>query len=186
MDFYTDIKLLADAESNINHVRGVAFERLHLALVELESSTIGVSFPNFDNQGELGALIRLYGNERDLTRILSSKRISQMRDYILVSPVAEVPRATKYRTVRRAQSKSNPERLRRRLQKRHNLTKDEARERIPDTSASYLNLPFVAMRSSSSNQHFRLFVQHGPVVETPSAGRFNSYGLSSEASVPWF
>ncbi|WP_152482130.1 type I-F CRISPR-associated endoribonuclease Cas6/Csy4, partial [Dickeya sp. DW 0440] len=35
-------------------------------------------------------------------------------------------------------------------------------------------------------QPFLLFVEHGPLQDTPVAGVFSSYGLSATATIPWF
>jgi CRISPR-associated endonuclease Csy4 len=100
--------------------------------------------------------------------------------------VTVVPESVQYRSVSRLQVKSNAERLRRRLMQRHSLTAEEARQRIPDTVERSLNLPFISLRSQSTGQSFRLFIQHGPLRQTAEAGDFNAYGLSSGATIPWF
>ncbi|EPO8055394.1 type I-F CRISPR-associated endoribonuclease Cas6/Csy4 [Pseudomonas aeruginosa] len=78
------------------------------------------------------------------------------------------------------------ERLRRRLMRRHDLSEEEARKRIPDTVARALDLPFVTLRSQSTGQHFRLFIRHGPLQATAEEGGFTCYGLSKGGFVPWF
>ncbi|MGV2442369.1 type I-F CRISPR-associated endoribonuclease Cas6/Csy4, partial [Bacillus atrophaeus ATCC 9372] len=83
-------------------------------------------------------------------------------------------------------AQSSPERLRRRFAKRHQLSEAEARERIPDSAAQMLKLPYLQLRSHSTGQHFRLFLQLGAAQEHPIAGTFNSYGLSQSATLPWF
>ncbi len=93
---------------------------------------------------------------------------------------------TPYRQVSRVQAKSNPERLRRRLMRRHDLSEEEARKRIPDTVARTLDLPFVTLRSQSTGQHFRLFIRHGPLQATAEEGGFTCYRLSKGGFVPWF
>jgi CRISPR-associated endonuclease Csy4 len=97
-----------------------------------------------------------------------------------------VPARVSHRTVSRVQAKSSPERLRRRQMHRHGLSEAEAQERIPDTVAERLALPFVSIRSRSTKQTFRLFIVHGVSKGTPQSGMFNSYGMSNEATIPWF
>jgi len=70
--------------------------------------------------------------------------------------------------------------------KRHGLDETQARERIPDSAAETLHLPFVQLRSGSTGQTFRLFLCLGPAQPTPVSGEFNAYGLSQNATVPWF
>ncbi|MDF5988511.1 type I-F CRISPR-associated endoribonuclease Cas6/Csy4 [Pseudomonas aeruginosa] len=107
-----------------------------------------------------------------------------MRDHLQFGEPAVVPHPTPYRQVSRVQAKSNPERLRRRLMRRHDLSEEEARKRIPDTVARALDLPFVTLRSQSTGQHFRLFIRHGPLQVTAEEGGFTCYGLSKEVSFP--
>ena len=109
-----------------------------------------------------------------------------MRDHVNVGALAHVPAGATHRTLRRVQAKSNPERLRRRLMKRHGLDETQARERIPDNAAKTLNLPFLQLRSCSTGQTFRLFLSLGPEQPAPASGEFNAYGLSQNATGPWF
>ncbi len=46
-------------------------------------------------------------------------------------------------------------------------------------------LPFINMKSQSTDNKFRLFIEKLD-SENPVAGTFNSYGLSKTATVPWF
>lgn len=186
MDFYLDLELLPDPEISVDQIRSALFAKLHLVFVESKSHAVGCSFPKFGEGGQLGSLLRLHGSKSAIDAVISHKGFASVRDYATVGDVQPVPAETKHRTVRRVQSKSNAERLRRRLRKRHNLSEMEARERIPDSRTRLLKLPFVCMRSGSTRQQFRLFLDHGPVVEKAVAGSFNSYGLSAEATIPWF
>ena len=70
--------------------------------------------------------------------------------------------------------------------RRHDLDAQDAHQRIPDEAARFVNLPFVQLRSTSTSQTFRLFIEHGPGQSNPIAGDFNAYGLSQVATVPWF
>ena len=109
-----------------------------------------------------------------------------MHDHVKASGLARVPTDAAHRTFRRVQAKSSPERLRRRLVKRYGLDETQARERIPDSAAEMLHLPFVELRSSTSGQTFRLFLSLGAEQPAPVSGKFNTYGLSRTATIPWF
>ena len=78
------------------------------------------------------------------------------------------------------------QRLRRRLIRRKGIGEDEAREAIPNSAAQLLALPSLLVTSQSTQQQFRLFIEHLPVQAETSPGSFTSYGLSNEASIPWF
>jgi len=88
--------------------------------------------------------------------------------------------------VYRKQFKTNVARLRRRRMKRKGETVEEVIKAIPDEAARKPDLPYVWMHSLSTKQRFCLFIEMGPKAKSPSAGRFSCYGLSGEATIPWF
>src|SRR5690554_2439738 len=94
--------------------------------------------------------------------------LSGMRDHTVISDIDVVPANTEHRVVRRVQFKTSVERLRRRHMKRHQIGEAEARERIPDSVERKVALPFVNIRSLSTQQTFSLFIEHGPLRATPS------------------
>lgn len=111
--------------------------------------------------------------------------LAGMRDHVRCADIGRIPESAGYLTVRRIQAKSNPERLRRRQMKRKGWTAEQARAAIPESVAETLALPFLTVRSASTGQMFRLFIEQKP-AEQPNAGRFNAYGISNEASLPSF
>ena len=187
MEHYLEIRLLPDPEFTPTVLMNALFAKLHRALVELGSNAIGTSYPEHrDKPPTLGTRLRLHGVAEDLQRLMASNWLSGMRDHISITEIVPVPVGTAYRVVRRVQSKSNPERLRRRLSKRQAIPLEEARQRIPDTVEKRLELPFVQIKSNSNGQAFRLFIEHQPVSSNPTKGEFNCYGLSAVATIPWF
>ena len=72
------------------------------------------------------------------------------------------------------------------LMKRHGLDETQARERILDSAAEKVDLPFVQLQSRSTGQTFRLFLSLDPEQSAPTPGDFNAYGLSRNATIPWF
>lgn len=187
MNHYIDIRLRPDPELTNHHILAALYTRLHHALVALQATDIAMVFPGYDiDQYTLGNHLRLCGPETTLAQLLATQWLRGIHDHVSVSLVYAVPARATYRTLRRLQVKSNPERLRRRLMKRHTLTEDEAKKRIPDRMAEKTRLPFVALRSASSGQLFRLFLELGPEEPQPCTGSFNTYGLSATATIPWF
>lgn len=187
MDHYVDIDVRPDPEFAAHQLLSALYAKLHRALVAQQCSGIGVSFPGFDLQGPyLGTRLRLHGRLADLATLLQSDWLTGMRDHVVLTPPAAVPPAAQHRAVQRVQVKSNPERLRRRLMRRHGIDQDEARVRIPETVACYTDLPYVQLRSTSTGQSFRLFIDHAPLRPDPVPGDFNAYGLSQGATIPWF
>lgn len=190
MDHYLDIDLRPDPEFAPHQLMSALFARLHRALVADPSLELAVSFPRHRadlRAPHLGDRLRLHGSQAALNRLTAGDWLAGLRDHVAVAAApAVVPPGARHRAVRRVQAKSSPERLRRRLMKRHGLDAEEARRRIPDEAAETLGLPFLHLRSASTGQVFRLFVEHGPIGAEPRPGRFNAYGLSQTATVPWF
>jgi CRISPR-associated endonuclease Csy4 len=186
MSHYLDILLRPDPEIAPHQLLAALYAKLHLALVQLDSSTLGVSFPGYtEKPASLGNRLRVLGPEADLKRLMALPWLGGLQDHIELLAVAVVPPQVGYRRLSRVQAKSSPERLRRRQMKRHGLTEEEARARVPDSCAETLALPFVMLRSASTTQIFRLFLRCAE-VEAAADGTFNTYGLSATATTPWF
>jgi len=187
VDHYLDLRLRDDPEFAPHHLLSALYTKLHRALVAADHGRVGVSFPDLVSEKRwLGKRLRLHGSRADLASLMQTDWLNGMRDHIDASTLALVPDHARHRTVHRVQSDSNPERLRRRLLRRHELDEKTARERIPDASASLLRLPWLQLRSASTGQHFRLFIEHSPIQTAATAGVFSTYGLSRTTTVPWF
>lgn len=188
MRSYIDLRLRPDPEMATHQLLNALFGRLHLALVQTARQDIGVSFPEHDDRRPtLGAVLRLHGSDAALDALQATGWLRRFDDYLTAQPRAAAPEGCSYRVVSRVQAKSGIDRLRRRAMKRHGYSTDEAAQRIPDSAQELLALPFVTIGSISTRQpSFRLFVRHGPLQREATEGHFSSYGLSAEATVPWF
>lgn len=187
MDHYVDIDLLPDPEFPSHQLLAALYAKLHRALAAQGSTAIGVSFPGFDLKApHLGSRMRLHGGLGVLLTLFEGDWLTGMRDHIALTSAALVPGNAQYRSVTRVQVKSSPERLRRRLMRRQNVDAQAAMVRIPDESARLVHLPYIQLRSTSTGQNFRLFIEHGAIQPIAVAGDFNTYGLSQEATIPWF
>lgn len=187
MDHHLDIDVRPDPEFPVNQLMSALYAKLHRALVAQGITCIGVSFPGFDSDApHLGTRLRMHGDLAALSALLESDWLTGMRDHVALTLPTRVPVAAKHRAVMRVQVKSSPERLRRRLMRRHDLDEQEARQRVPDEAARFACLPFVQVRSTSTSQTFRLFIDHGPIQPSAVPGDFNAYGLSQGATIPWF
>ena len=49
-----------------------------------------------------------------------------------------------------------------------------------------LDNPFLELESSSTGQRHRRFIQFGELLDEPVEGFFDTFGLSKNATVPWF
>lgn len=187
MSHYIDIHLRPDPEFPAHQLMGALYAKVHRLLAKVQASTIGVSFPGYKTvPATLGHTLRLVGPKADLAGLMEHDWLKGMRDHTEVMQVAAVPADAVQRILRRVQAKSSPERLRRRQMRRHGLTEEQAQERVPDSAAELLNLPFVVFTSASTGQTFRLYLRLGPAVGNAQAGTFNAYGLSASATTPWF
>lgn len=187
MDHYVDIEVRPDPEFATPQLMSALYAKLHRALVTQGINCIGVSMPGVDENGPyLGTRLRLHGELAALSAMLASNWLTGIRDHVELTQPARAPDQVQHRVVRRVQVKSSPERLRRRLMRRHDLDEHEALKRIPDEAARFARLPFVQLRSASTGQNFRLFIDHGPLLASAAPGDFNAYGLSQGATIPWF
>lgn len=187
MDAYIELQLLPDPEFPATLLMNALFAKLHRALVGNGEGRIGISFPDLEPKGAgLGKRLRLHGLTADLERLMAGNWLQGMRDHLACNPISKVPGNAQQRIVRRVQAKSSPERERRRLVRRKGISQASAIESIPDSAAERLILPYVLLSSQSTGQQFRLFIEHLPVQKEASPGNFSAYGLSSNASIPWF
>lgn len=186
MDRYVDIRILPDPEFPPEHLMNALFAKLHLCLVRLRTDDVGISFPGVNpSKPQLGRVLRLHGTDTSLVRVLDEKWLTGMRDHVQIGAIGPVPETVEHRRVRRIQAKSNVERIRRRQMKRHQLSEEEAKQRIPDSAEETLSLPYLIIGSASTGHQFRLFIDHQD-ASGPATGKFNGYGLSDSATVPWF
>lgn len=187
MDHYLDLRLRADPEFPQHQLMDALFARLHRALVQRNSTDIGLSFPDALTglRGGLGGRMRLHGTSVALAMFDSPAWLIGMRDHVEIAGVLGIPAITSWIAVRRIQAKSNVDRLRRRQMKRKRWTAEEAALAIPAAAAETLDLPFLNVRSVSTNQTFRLFIRQQPAADSQK-GSFNAYGFSAGATLPRF
>ncbi|MGC3965602.1 MAG: type I-F CRISPR-associated endoribonuclease Cas6/Csy4 [Rhodocyclaceae bacterium] len=187
MDHYIDIRVRPDPEIAVAHVLNALAERLHLALVGLQARDVGISFPRFrSDRPSLGDLLRLHGTSAALNGLMANGWAATLADYVEIGSTTPVPAGAKHRVVARRQVCSNAERVRRRQMKRQGWSEDQARERIPTSIEKRLDLPYLNLRSRSTAQPYRLFIEHRPCQNEATRGDFNAFGLSVSATIPWF
>lgn len=188
MDYYIDIKLLKDPEFSAPMLMSALFSKLHRVLVNVSENDIGVSFPRF-SKDSLGDTLRIHASQSRLAQLETLPWRKGLGDFSQVSGVLPVPDTTECYLVKRVHVQSNVERLRRRAMKRHNLTHEQAVEKIPDTAERQIkNLPFVRITSQSTGgQQFRLYIEQTTVAgHIDERSQFSKYGLSAITSVPKF
>lgn len=184
---YIDLKVAPDPEISTAHLLGALYDHLHLALVQHRLETVGVSFPGYGlNPRTLGDALRLHGDEGTLQQLLAMNWLGGMRDHVRIGDIATAPPHATHRTVQRKQFKTSAERLRRRRMRRKEESEEQARAAIPSSVERHPDLPYVHLHSRSTRQPYCMFIALGAPQDAPRSGRFNSHGLSREATVPWF
>jgi CRISPR-associated endonuclease Csy4 len=184
MNYYIDIHFLPHSDFPDTTLMDMLFSYLHKQLVKIGWGEIGISFPNFSRT--LGNLLRLHGKESSLQQLMSTPWMRDLIDYLKISNINPIPEKVSYRVVKRVQVKSCNERLYRRSIRKGWLTEEEMNLKISDCKVKRSSLPFLKVRSLSTGQIFLLFIEHGQILTSPTQGTFTAYGLSSNATIPWF
>lgn len=194
MNFYIDIILLTDSEISLSFIWQKVYQQVHLALVEMKDSNgemnIGVSFPQYKTENSehpLGNIIRIFGAEKStLDQLNILKWLSKLNDYVSLSEITTVPESIKsYASFKRVREKGNNERLARRKAKRDGIDFEEALLKYKDRKEKIRKEPFVQIKSLSTGHSFNLKIDFIEKTQM-NLGCFDSYGLSSESTVPIF
>lgn len=186
MDYYLDITILEDPEFTKPILMNALFSKLHRALVEVSQNDIGVSFPRASKKS-LGDKLRLHGSQSRLEELETLPWRRGLGDFTSVTKVTKIPSTNEFCLVKRVHVKSNADRLRRRSMKRHDISYEEAVERIPKDAEKQLELPFVRIKSKSTgDQQFPLFIKQIITASKDESLNFSKYGLSATSTLPWF
>jgi CRISPR-associated endonuclease Csy4 len=183
MDSYIDIRLKTDAEMREAELNSKVFTKFHKALVTLNTNQIGISFPQVNLK--LGSLFRIHGEASLLNDLQGLEWLGPLSGYCQLSDILAVPENTQYRVVSEKRSNMSAAKLRR-LIARGTIDKEgEKRYKVKMLSQGFDN-PYLDLFSSSTEQVYRKFFEFSEVKDEPSSGTFDTYGLSSTASIPWF
>lgn len=187
MTHYLNIHLLPDPELPSHVLMAALFNKAHHALTGMNATAIGITFPEYrKDPAWLGTQFRMVGSINALQIMLERPWLGALRDYVRIGAIIQIPENVEHRNLRRVQVKSSAARLRRRQMKRHDLNETDALLQIPDGVTEQLNLPYIQMRSGSSGQSFRLFLDLSEPQTSVNQGAFNTYGLSTTLTIPWF
>lgn len=199
MKYYQEITLIDQAEISSYFIWSKLYTQLHIALAEIKDTNnkvnIGVSFPQYifeekleDKKAKInmGKKLRLFTqDEADLKKLDLKKWLDRLTDYVHITSIREVPEnINSYAIYKRKQVKTNATRLARHRVKRGDIGFDEALARYSNVVTT-TDLPFVQMKSLTSDQVFKLFIEKKNAEQSESQV-FSTYGLSSESSVPEF
>ena len=183
MDHYIDIVLKPDTELRENVLLNMVYIKLHKALFDLTCTSIGVSFPDY--QVMLGKRIRLHGTTIELERLQALNWLGALVGYCGVSVMQKIPLNVLHRVISRKQSNLTQAKLNR-LIKRSTITPQQVREYKAKMFAKELKNPYVELRSVSNGQQHRRYFEFGELQSEPVVGFFDFFGLSKQATIPWF
>ncbi|MDH5256414.1 MAG: type I-F CRISPR-associated endoribonuclease Cas6/Csy4 [Gammaproteobacteria bacterium] len=202
MNHYFNITLLPDAELKVQVLMNAIFAKLHKLLCDKQSTAIGVSFPQYamtclsdkserlpsnfpQHYVSLGNTLRVHGTEAELAQLKAEDWLGGMSGYCKVGDIVSVPVDTKHRTVSRKQTTMSQAKLNR-LLKRGSITEQEVKQYRAKMFNKGLDNPYLELTSGSNGQKHRRYIELGPLLDKPVEGRFDQFGLSKTATVPWF
>ncbi len=184
MDNYIDIQIQPDAEMRENVLLNKVYSKLHKAFWDLKAKDIGVSFPKAKIL--LGNVIRIHSTFERLLELNETKWLGGLSGYCLYSDIQQVPSTVKYIIVSRWQHNMSESHLRR-LIKRGSITQDEIKAyKAKMFTKQMTTLPFIELESTSNGKHHRRYIQTSEPLSEPKEGEFDSFGLSKDATVPYF
>lgn len=183
MDYYIDISLLSDPELPVPVLMNALYSKFHKALYDLGATDIGISFPKYNQN--LGNILRLHGAAEALKKLQNLNWVGPMAGYCEIGGITPVPDEVSYRTVFRRQPTMSQAKLRRLIQ-RGSINDDAAYQYKTKMFSRSLNAPYVQLKSSSTGSHHRRYIEMGPMEERPVIGKFDQFGLSRTATIPWF
>lgn len=183
MDYYCDIVLLPDQELRENVLMNMVYSKLHKGLASLKSDFIGVSFPAATLKP--GNHLRLHGTKEHLEHLSALNWLGGLSGYCKIDVIKPIPDKVQYRTISRKQTTKSNSKLRR-LQKRGSLSSEDVKGYRAKMFSQGLDNPYFDLVSQSSGHTYRRFLELGDIQAEPTAGAFDSFGLSRDATVPWF
>lgn len=196
MKQYIELTIILNAEINLYFMWSKLYTQLHLSLVEMQDENgqvpIGVSFPEYkmgENKGKkfmlLGSKLRIFAkDEATLARLNLHKWLVRLEDYVHIKNTKQVPENVQsHLIVNRYRPRPNAELIARRYSKRHDISLEEALERLKGYEQKWEPLPYIQLKSLSGKQEFSLCVSQ-KTVDTEKEGMFSTYGLSSQTTVP--
>ena len=183
MNHYIDIQIKPDAEMRENVLLNKVYSKLHKALFDLNSSDIGLSFPQYEII--FGKVLRLHGNEGKLSDLQVTDWLGDLKGRCNISGIEPVPNIVLYRTISRKQSNMTEAKLRR-LIKRGSISDSELKAYKAKMFTKGLDNPYLELESNSNGHKHRRYIQFGALSSESVEGLFDQFGLSKAATIPWF
>lgn len=183
MDHYIDIQLKPNTDSRINILFNKVFTNFHKALFDMKASDIGVSFPNY--KVLLGDIIRIHSTQERLQQLSASNWLGDFACFCSVTSVQKVPESVNYRIISRKQQNMTNAKLKR-LMQRGSITEKEIKQYKVKMYSQGLSEAYIELESTSNGHKHRRYILFGELQPEPSQGKFDYFGLSQSATIPWF
>jgi CRISPR-associated endonuclease Csy4 len=183
MKYFIDITIKPDAEMRENVLMNKVYTKLHKAISDLKSTCIGISFPEY--KVLLGRKIRLHSNSSMLNDLQGLNWLGGLSGYCQLSEILSVPENVQYRVVSRKQSTMTNSKLNR-LIKRGTISKESIKTYKAKMFTKGLDNPYLELVSASNGKLHRRYIQFSNILIKPVEGKFDQFGLSKTATVPWF
>ncbi len=183
MNYYIDVKIKPDAEMRENVLLNKVYTKLHKALFTLQATDVGVSFPEY--KIKLGKTIRLHSTQDRLTVLCEMNFLGGLAGYCQLTDSLKISDDVMHRTISRVQSNMTEAKLRR-LIKRGSITPEQAKHYKAKMFSKGIDNPYFELESTSNKNKHRRYIAFGDIVDTPTSGLFDFFGLSKQATVPWF
>ncbi|MBV4397107.1 type I-F CRISPR-associated endoribonuclease Cas6/Csy4 [Advenella alkanexedens] len=188
LSHYFDVKAIPQADITQSQVISHIMQLLHQLLPKFNGK-IGLSFPAYGQQKTLGGIIRLLGGEKDISAInQEALLLNSMKDYALIGAVIPIPETVNsYAYFSRLHHKgaSHIRRSQKRLTERGEWS-DEIAENMLAKYMKQKNYPHVHLKSSTTGQNWILQIKRQQTNLPSNKGMFNSFGLSTQLTVPLF
>lgn len=184
MHHYIELHVLPDAEMPTTFLINAAYTKIHKELHNLNSKNIGISFPNYKIL--LGNLIRIHGEDENIKHFVDNNWLGGLSGYCKISKVLETPSDTKHRTVSRWRSNMSESHFRRLLKRGSANENDYLEYKTKMSEAQKTKLPYLELLSTSTGNRYRRYIKFGELLNEPVKGKFDHFGLSKTATIPWF
>ncbi|MCS5709102.1 type I-F CRISPR-associated endoribonuclease Cas6/Csy4 [Candidatus Berkiella cookevillensis] len=200
MKYYIDITLLPNEDVSLGFLWQKIFQQVHIALVDNKvgenESAIALSVVEYkDKNFPLGRKLRLLADtEEVLVKLNIQEWLKRLRDYCQIEPIKNVPDDIKqYAQFKRKSVKSIENKAKRRAEHLNKPYAEVLAYLIKEGRSTKSELPFIKVESQNSKKRveqgvscqFLLFIECS-LLEKPASGKFDCYGLSKTATVPWF
>ena len=188
MDYYIDIELFPKKELRENILLNQLYSEFHKRLYDLNSTNIGVSFPNY--RLKLGDILRIHGDKEALEKLQAKEWIIKYEKNYHISKIKPIPKEVKYRTVSRKKQTMSQSKLKRLIKRAEDgkggIKPEDIKKYKIKMLQGGLDNPFLELISASNRERYRRFIAFSELQEKPILGIFDHFGLSKISTVPWF